>query len=51
MDPQEAITLLKRDPGFDQDVVAKLAALSNDSLKKAIFAGADASSNPVHSEM
>ena len=51
MDPQEAITLLKRDPGFDQDVVAKLAALSNDSLKQAIFAGADVSSNPVRSEM
>ena len=51
MDPQEAITLLKRDSGFDQDVVAKLAALSNDSLKQAIFAGADVSSNPVRSEM
>ena len=51
MDPQEAVALLKHDPGFDQDVVAKLAALSNDSLKKAISAGAEASSNPVHSEM
>lgn len=48
MDPQEAIALLKRDPGFDQGVVAKLAALSNDSLKKAISAGTGASSTPVH---
>uniref|UniRef100_B8IZY1 Putative PAS/PAC sensor protein n=1 Tax=Desulfovibrio desulfuricans (strain ATCC 27774 / DSM 6949 / MB) TaxID=525146 RepID=B8IZY1_DESDA len=38
MEPQEAIILLKRDQGFDQDVVAALATLPVDSLQKAIAA-------------
>ena len=38
MEPQEAIVLLKRDQGFDQDVVAALATLPVGSLQKAIAA-------------
>ncbi|MDD4702138.1 MAG: PAS domain-containing protein [Desulfovibrio sp.] len=47
MEPQQAIASLERDPGFDQDVVAKLASLPDDSLKKAIDAGADSPSSPA----
>lgn len=36
MDADEAIALLKRDHGFDQEVVAALAALPVDKLQKAI---------------
>ena len=50
MTPQEAIALLERDQGFDQDVVAKLASLSADSLKEAIDAGADSSSSSAFNE-
>ena len=45
MAPQEAIALLERDQGFDQDVVAKLASLPDDSLKEAIDARSDSSPN------
>ena len=50
MTPREAIALLERDQGFDQDVVAKLASLSADSLKEAIVAGADSSSTSAFNE-
>ncbi len=36
MDPREAISLLTRDQGFDQDVVAALATLPVESLQSAI---------------
>lgn len=47
MEPHKAIASLERDPGFDQNVVAKLASLPGDSLKKAIDAGADSPSSPA----
>lgn len=50
MEPREAIASLEQDRGFDQSIVAKLASLPDDSLKKAVDAGTDSPSSLASSE-